>query len=625
MSNMARPERWMLLAIILVATIMRFYGLADISLSNDELSAIARTHQPNLSAHIEYGVKKGDFHPAGVQTFIFFWKKSFGSDPFWLRFPFVICGILSVLLTFVVTRRWVGIYAALSAAALLATLEYPILYSRLARPYAPGLLFSLFTLYFWSKIVIPKEGEHTSKRHYFGFMISMSASMYTHHYCALFVGLLGIGGLFFLNKTNWKEYILSGAASLLLYAPHIGITSYQMGIGGVGGAEGWLPAPEEGWLEEYLDYAFNGSLMIAALVGLLILTWANGRKFNGKVKLLVFGLILGSVMIFIAYWYSIYRNPIFQHSILIFSFPLLLIVISFLITPFKKDLALIATGVILLSGILTTSISNAFYNTEHFGEFKALAECAKEWTEEFGKKNITYATNVNAPYYAQFYAIDSIPYETYMVKDEEDLFVFDSIVSNCQTPYFLFSWSTIETRPETYAIIRTHFPYLLKDVEHFNSRVSLFSKNDGNQQVSLSSRSFIGGDMWAHERRSTDPSYFFTIPDSVEFGPTLEVSLDEIHVDHYYGPLHLSVDLRTKHEAEVILVIETLVDGEQTDWLGMSSDHFKPNLGEWTDIHLVKYLDQRTDPRSVFKVFLWSPSNGSVDLKDLELVLSSDI
>jgi len=622
MNNMARPERWMLLAIILVAAIMRFYGLEDLSLSNDELSAIARTHQPDLSAHFENSVKKGDFHPAGVQTFIYFWKSTLGSDPFWLRFPFVICGILSVLLTFVVTRRWVGIYAALTAAALLATMEYPILYSRLVRPYAPGLLFSLFTLYFWSKIILSKKDEHISKGQYLGFVVSLSASMYIHHYCALFVGILGLCGLFFVKKTNRKGYILAGAASLLLYLPHIGITSYQMGIGGVGGDDGWLPPPEEGWLGEYLDYALNGSLMTAALVGLLLFKWIDSREYKGQIKFVVFSLLTGFAMIFIAYWYSIYRNPIFQHSILIFSFPLLLVVISFLITPARKNLALVTTGIVLLSGILTTSISNAFYTTEHFGDFKTIAEKTAAWTSEYGQEKITFAASVNAPYYTQFYLQDSVPFGTYLVKVEEDLFVFDSLVTNSRTPYFLFSWSTIETRPEAYAIIRRQFPYLIKDDEHFNSRVSLFSKLDGDLQVHLSELSYSFDDGWT--KRAND-TLIWTLASDEEYGSTIEVPLSELGYSSGNARLHLSADVRYDIGTELILVIETSVDGERIDWRGMNADHFHPEADKWKTIHLVKEFNDKTDAFTVVKVFIWSPKNAPVDLKRLHLTLSEDI
>ncbi len=628
MRNLEKPERWALIIIIVVATFLRFYGLADLSLSNDELSAIARTQQPGLLALWEHSVKTGDFHPAGVQTFIYFWTGILEYDPFWLRLPFVFCGILSVLLLFKVTRLWAGVYAALVAAAMLAVFEYPILYSRLARPYAPGLLFSLFTLYFWSRILIDPPEDKLPKRLYLGLALSMAASLYIHHYCALFVGLLGIGGLLFVNKSNWKSYVGSGVIALLLYLPHLSITAYQMGIGGVGGEDGWLPPPEEGWFSEYLDYALNGILMIGLLIILAIFRWINSPKIEGKTRPLAFGLILGMAMILIAFWYSIYHNPIFQHSILIFSFPLLLIVISFLISPIKRNIALIITGMILIGGTLTTTISNAFYSTEHFGEFKAIAERTQTWTEQYGQESITYATNVNAPYYAQFYLKDPIPFGTYLVKAEEDLFAFDSLVSNSNKSYFLYSWSTIQNRPETYAILRNDFPFIVEDELHFNSRVTLFSKNKGAENTPLLQQ-FFSENGWkniGYDEPLENDSSFFTMMAKDEYAATTRIQLSEMgYKPNMKAQLQLTAEIRYSENSEIILVLETLRDGESQDWRGMNAIHFHPEPGEWRMIYLVKDLDEKTDPAEEIKAFLWSPANAKVDYRKLKLTLLEDI
>jgi len=42
------------------------------------------------------------------------------------------------------------------SAATLCVLEFPLLYSQIARPYSAGLLFTLLAAYFWSAIFIDK-------------------------------------------------------------------------------------------------------------------------------------------------------------------------------------------------------------------------------------------------------------------------------------------------------------------------------------------------------------------------------------------------------------------------------------------------------------------------------------
>src|SRR6188508_3736379 len=78
-----------------IAAILRLLNLTGFSLSNDELSALARLQFDSVSEVIQQGVYV-DFHPAGVQLFLYFWTKIFGFSEFAVRFPFALMGVLSV-------------------------------------------------------------------------------------------------------------------------------------------------------------------------------------------------------------------------------------------------------------------------------------------------------------------------------------------------------------------------------------------------------------------------------------------------------------------------------------------------------------------------------------------------
>ena len=88
------PEKIALGLIIFVAAILRFYNLGDMSLSNDELSALSRLRYSSFAEMISKGVYI-DFHPAGLQIFLFYWVKIFGDGVFMLRLPFVFCSLVS--------------------------------------------------------------------------------------------------------------------------------------------------------------------------------------------------------------------------------------------------------------------------------------------------------------------------------------------------------------------------------------------------------------------------------------------------------------------------------------------------------------------------------------------------
>ena len=195
-----KHSRVLLLLILAVAAFLRFYHYGSWSLSNDELSALSRLRFDNFGDLIRFGVKETDFHPAGVQVFLWYWTRFFGNDVQVVRLPFVLCGILSVYLVFLIGKRWFGEPAGLMASATFAVLQYPVLYSQLARPYSPGLLFSLATVWFWTKIVFD---DKKSIRGYAGFTVFAALAAYTHHYSFLFVVMVGLTGLFFLRGKDF--------------------------------------------------------------------------------------------------------------------------------------------------------------------------------------------------------------------------------------------------------------------------------------------------------------------------------------------------------------------------------------------------------------------------------------
>lgn len=134
-------DNTLLILILCVGFAMRFYHFSEWSLTNDELSALSRLQFDNLSSVIEKGVRLDDMHPMGVQVFLWYWTKFFGITPFAVRLPFVILGCLSLGLFYLIAKDWVGTNRALIALSIFACSQFPILYSQLARPYAPGLFF----------------------------------------------------------------------------------------------------------------------------------------------------------------------------------------------------------------------------------------------------------------------------------------------------------------------------------------------------------------------------------------------------------------------------------------------------------------------------------------------------
>ncbi|MEM9025056.1 MAG: glycosyltransferase family 39 protein, partial [Bacteroidota bacterium] len=133
---------WILALIFLLGAALRFYHLGDWSLSNDELSGLARTHYDSLEDVIQHGVRT-EGHPAGYHLFAYAWTGLADTSNAAYRFPFALIGTLSIGLFYLLGARWFGRSVGLMAAAAFATLAFPILYSQLARPYSLALAASL--------------------------------------------------------------------------------------------------------------------------------------------------------------------------------------------------------------------------------------------------------------------------------------------------------------------------------------------------------------------------------------------------------------------------------------------------------------------------------------------------
>ena len=125
---------------ITIGAVFRFYGFSDWSLSNDELSAIARTNFNSFSELIDKGIWV-DGHPALIQIFEYYWIKLFGNSVFAVRLPFVLMGIGSSIYFYKLCTNWLNRNAALLGLALFISNYHFVLYSQVARPYVAGLFF----------------------------------------------------------------------------------------------------------------------------------------------------------------------------------------------------------------------------------------------------------------------------------------------------------------------------------------------------------------------------------------------------------------------------------------------------------------------------------------------------
>jgi hypothetical protein len=628
---------WLIVAIIATAAILRFINYAGFSLSNDELSALIRVQYNTFRDLVDKGFYV-DGHPGGIQVLLFYWVKLFGDSEASLRFPFVVMGVAAVWFSWLTAKLWFGKTSALFVAACMALLQFPILYSQIARPYGSGLFFTMLTVYFWTRLIFYFDTD--SRRKLFdtaGYILATSLMMYNHYFSFLLAFIIGATGLFLLRKENVWYYLGAGLSCVILFSPHIYITVNHLGIGGVGL---WLGKPEYNWLLQHIGFLFNNSAWVLIMALLFSLSgYLSNHKVDNKTRnLRLIAIIWFLLPIAVGFFYSRWVNPVLQHSVVIFSFPfLLLFLFSF---PFWKADFKRLTMLLLLAAATagSTLIHNQHYNSQHFGEFKDVAANIVAWDREFGEENITRAISVNNPFYIEYYLkrYDADPvFVQYDNRGGRDLFELKNILSSSTTPYFAYAWTKMVPY-ETRELIRFYYPYVIRHIDYDGlSAVTLFAtKPDlsvpGTEPAFSIQSDFGPENLWRAPLWALDTTLVYSgnfsikMNDKLEFGPTFEVPAGDIRIVEG-SMLKVRAMIHTPLESSKALLVFTLEqwDAPVYSWVASSvSNYAVPN--EWSPVFLTVPINELKSSRDNLKVYLWNPDKETFFVDEIRIEVFQD-
>jgi mannosyltransferase len=205
---------------------LRLYRLADKEMWYDEAFAVLYAEK-ELGAIVHGTVTPvegaaADIHPLMYYFFLHSWM-SIGQDPFVVRFPSVVFGLLALCLVFVIGRELFGRRVGLAAAALGAISPFHIWYSQEARMYSLLCLASLLVFYCFVRAW--KQG---TRLQWAGLSFFTALALYAHN-LAFLVSLT----LYFyvLLRRQWSflgRLLLAHLASLLLFLPWLLLVPGQL-------------------------------------------------------------------------------------------------------------------------------------------------------------------------------------------------------------------------------------------------------------------------------------------------------------------------------------------------------------------------------------------------------------
>ena len=629
-------EKLLLILILLVGAILRFYNITGLSLSNDELSAIARAQLSGFSNFISNGICK-DIHPSGIEFFLYLWLKIFGTSVFIIRFPFVIAGIASIYFAYQIAARWFNKHTALFVATAVCVLEFPILYSQVARPFGPAFLFTLLSVWYWTKLIF--DGE-IKRKDILSLALSMSAAAYCNYYAALFIIIIFISGFFFLNKSNTKTYLLSLVFALVFYIPNIFVIVSQFSNkAGVN----WLALPDGNWIYYHILFIFNKSkILFYFILALFIFTHITNIT---EIKFSKFHYLSAAwflIPFIFTFCYSIWIKPILEDSTLFFSFIFLIFIIFSFVCEKKKKFNFYFILIFLLSGCVSTFVEKKYYSTYHFGEFKDLAAKTIEWNNEIGEKNITQAININSPYYINYYlekAGKPLSFEMYKDEGREDIRKLNEIVLNSKTPYFLYAWSSLVDPNETSDIILAKYPYIIKQIDYNGmAAITLYSMYDSTHAIPQPKPVFYLFNGFEHKETwdkdtsivSTEKvwkgKYSVKLDAKNEYGPTYAVRISKM-TDQPFKRFYISLWAYATgkfKDAQIVATISFKDDENQVYekyfWLSSKFSYFIEK-DKWGQVFFSFNLPELMSRNDELKIYVWNPDKQPLYIDNFEMKL----
>jgi len=614
---------WLLATILAVAIVVRFWDFCSVPFTHDEYSALFRTQFPSFSALIEHGVKP-DGHPAGVQVFLYYWVGLVGQVAWLVKLPFAIMGVLSVLVVYLLGRYWFSSSAGLLSASYIATLQFPIVYSQIARPYISGMFLSLCMVLFWSYAL---RQDRKTALNLILFALFASACTYNHYFSLLFAGIVGLTGLFYFRGRYLAYYIASGIIVLLLFLPHWDLFVYQLSVGGVGG---WLGEPASSFIVYYLLYLFHYSwavvLFAIVLASLLFLM----QKTSVPVRLMFFAWFI--LPLAIGYVYSITVSPVLQFSVLLFSFPYLF----FVLFGFAGELRLVQLTSII-AGIVVLNVATLIWQREHFSIvyhsiYEQIFADSEDAQAESNGQLCKLAAMQEDIYLYLAENSDCLDSALLLSQDQQAVRVSDYLQAhgNCR---YLYAGFTSGVSPGIVPLIQEYFPCLVWERDYFAGSTYLFCKDsctDRRTRIGLLDRSVVDGTSgWDNVLLpSFSRENHYVLDSSKEWGPsysdemgrTLENKNDLI--DAYV----LVADMDSLFAPSSLLLAASVTDGKGKNifWHGVSfqSATIVRDSAYLLQISL-KCSDIDLGRADRFSFSLWNKGHGNFCVRNFEVFLRS--
>ncbi|MDX1683935.1 MAG: glycosyltransferase family 39 protein [Saprospiraceae bacterium] len=616
--------------IIFTGVVLRFFNLPDVPFTHDELSALSRIRFSSIQELIQKGVVV-DAHPAGIQLFLYYWTDLVGNREIWVKLPFTLMGIGSIGLTYIIGKKWFGLFCGWSSAALVATLQFTVMYSQIARPYASGLFFTLLLVGFWT-LYLKRQDQWNWPL--VGLIISAILCFYNHYFSSLMAAIVYFSGYFFINRKKLLPYLSAGLVIILSFWPHLSITRIQLGHKGLS----WLAQPEWSFILDHLYFVFHFDPVIIGLT-LFICLWGWVRHLQTdnrpvrmiKVRLLFLAWFL--IPIIFGLIYSTTVMPILQHSLLIFSLPFLFIVIFSFRPRVSYSLQFATITILLVTNTLSLLYTRKYYRQIEYQPFNRIPHLIEKHQKEEGIDKTTIFLGKNPAYlgyYFDKYGLDIKFHSAFngALSAKEMLAILQE-----EDPEFVVAGGL---EMDYLALLRDKYPTIVDHEEGYNYEYYALAKGvSARTPEDLIFESVIGekpvAGAWTNFSKGKPDTatnrIYYTLSDTIEFGATFTANMDEL-INTRHAFIESDVDFRSGADTRVQIVCEIMRKDQTKVWRNAYLANYQEQgeTDKWNTAyfglrlsHVFRSLSDASD--SILKVYLWNPEGNEIMYRNFTLTM----
>jgi len=596
----------LLLLIITVASILRFWNYSEMPFMNDELTALLRA-QGNTFKEVVNNNMISDVHPVGVAVFVHYWSLWFGQSEMVIKFPFILMSIASIYFSYQTAKKWFNSTVGLMTASFIASLQFTTMYGQLERPYASGMFFTSITVWCWTNFFFGDKRKQVIN--IIGFVLFASLCTYNHYFNLLFAALVGGTGLFFINKKNALMYLSGCVLAVVLFIPHIHILLYRLAAGN-GGGDDWLGKPQPDWFWTFIKYLFHYSYLVFALVISLIII---GFIFKNKVetnqnKFRFVCLLWVLTLPAFAYVYSIVKTPLLQFSIMTFALPFLFMFLFSFYVDVKKQMKIVLVLLILsinTYSLFATRKHNIIFYKQPYQEMVLMGMNA---IKEHGDKDVTIAYDVNEGF-LNYYFEKYNSHFNFLRVDKPDTKTFSSYVKNQSTNYFVAGNLPLEY----FNIIKESYPYLIKKVEGFTTSIYCYSKQKPSAELPESI---------VYSKKVDLKSFGSNMDSTMEYSKSFTEKVSVL-TNSPYDIITVSTRLSVPDStSNPTLVMDIQKDGKSVMWNGAAYQSFNNSSKSTATLYITRRLfdlNLKKHPNAELKVYIWNRDKKFLKIEKLKI------